>query len=180
MPLPTPPPAKERIRKPFLAILCAALAIACGGLSIALIEARATPKPLPRTNSSDLDSNGYIKTGWMRMITDTDMGDCPSGLYALANMRLEELASREDLLDEKGRSNETITNPNDSRQFRGINPEIQIYIVPTLAGYEFNVLSSRRLTEFEKDRIQVFSKAVIENACDEWNRETFHRKGWIP
>lgn len=116
----------------------------------------------------------------MISVTDTDTDDCPAGLYALVNIRLESLAQEADLLDEKGRSKETITNPNDIRQIRAINPEVCISIVPAVGGYAFNILSSRLLTEAEKARILESSKKVIGKACEDWNRESFHRKGWIP
>ena len=171
---------KEGVRKSFLLILCAVLAVACCGLLVALIEARAAPKAWPHPESSDLDSNGFIESGWMISITDMDTGDCPAGLYSLANMRLEDLARETVLLDEKTRDKRVVINPNDIRQFRSINLEIKIFIVPSIFGYELRVLSSRLLTEAEKERIRVSSKEVIGKACEEWNRESFHRKGWIP
>ena len=70
--------------------------------------------------------------------------------------------------------------PNNIRQIIGFNPELRIFLVPDIGGYELIILSSRRLTKEEDDRVKAYSGTVIQEAVDEWNSKPSNKKGWIP
>jgi len=116
-----------RVRDAFTAVLLIACLSAC-----------------TRKQSSDLESNGVIRSGSHVHITHTLPGGYSAPVLAIANSKLDDFVSR-----------------------LGSDTKIECVLVPQIAGYDIVILSRRRLTEEEEKKVKEFVDVAIAEAQKE-------------